>query len=110
MKITEVQVQLLRDVPTPRPLSFAWSPGSVTRSSSISLIRIRSDDGLEGMGTGGDPGATRTAGQQLVGQDPFATERHIRLMRRSGNVWGLDVALWDLIGKACKQPLYKLWG
>ncbi len=110
MKIVEVQVKVLRDVPTPRELRFAWAPGSATRSSSISLIRIKSDDGLEGIGTGGDPNATRSVGQQLVGQDPFDTERHIRLMRRSGNVWGLDLALWDLIGKACNQPLYKLWG
>jgi L-alanine-DL-glutamate epimerase-like enolase superfamily enzyme len=110
MKIASVQVQVLRDVPTPRPFAFAWSPGVVTRSSTITLIRVRSDDGLEGIGTGGDPRATQAVGQQLVGQDPFATERHIRLMRRSGNVWGLDVALWDLVGKACGQPLYKLWG
>ena len=110
MKIAAVEVQLLRDVPAPRELRFAWAPGSVTRASTISLIRIRTEDGLEGIGTGGDPAATRGAGQQLVGQDPFDTERHIRLMRRSGNVWGLDLALWDLIGKACQQPLYKLWG
>ncbi|MGH2542537.1 MAG: mandelate racemase/muconate lactonizing enzyme family protein, partial [Ardenticatenaceae bacterium] len=23
---------------------------------------------------------------------------------------GIDIAMWDLIGKACGQPLYKLWG
>jgi L-alanine-DL-glutamate epimerase-like enolase superfamily enzyme len=23
---------------------------------------------------------------------------------------GIDIALWDLMGKACGQPLYKLWG
>src|ERR687885_453780 len=110
MKIADIRVQVLRDVPTPRELRFAWAPGSVTRSSSISLIRIMGDDGLEGIGTGGDPSATRAVGQQLIGQDPFDTERHIRLLRRSSNVWGLDLALWDLIGKACNRPLYKLWG
>jgi L-alanine-DL-glutamate epimerase-like enolase superfamily enzyme len=110
MKITSIQVQQLRDVPAPRPLHPAWSPGSVMRSSAITLIRVRTDAGLEGIGTGGSPEAVRAAGQHLLGQDPFATEQHIRVLRRTGNAWGLDVALWDLIGKACNQPLYKLWG
>jgi L-alanine-DL-glutamate epimerase-like enolase superfamily enzyme len=109
-KIASVDVQVLRDVPTPRELRFAWSPGSVTRSSSIVLIRIRSASGLEGIGSGGSPDATRAVGQQLIGQDPFDTERHARLLRRSGNAWGVEVALWDLIGKICGQPIYKLWG
>ncbi|HEX2033629.1 MAG TPA: mandelate racemase/muconate lactonizing enzyme family protein [Chloroflexota bacterium] len=110
MKIAAVEVQLLRDVPTPRELRFAWAPGSTTRSSNITLVRLRSDDGLEGIGSGGAPDALRGIGQQLIGRDPFATEQHSRLLRRGGNAWGLEVALWDLIGKACGQPLYKLWG
>lgn len=110
MKIERVEVQLLRNVPLPRALHFAWSPGSTTRATSFSLIRIFSDDGHVGFGTGGDPVATQSLGQQLIGTDPFATEQHIRLMRQAGNVWGLDVALWDLIGRICNQPLYKLWG
>jgi len=108
--ITRVEVQVLRDVPTPRPLSFAWSPGNVTRATSFSLIRIHSDQGAVGYGTGGDPAATRSIGEQLVGRDPFTTEQHSRLLRRSGNAWGVEVALWDLIGKLCGQPVYKLWG
>jgi D-galactarolactone cycloisomerase len=110
MKITAVDVQILRDVPTPRPLSFAWSPGSVTRATTFSLIRIHSDQGAVGIGSGGDPGATRSIGEQLIGKDPFATEQHSRLLRRGGNAWGIEVALWDLIGKLCGQPIYKLWG
>jgi D-galactarolactone cycloisomerase len=109
-KIASVEVQVLRDVPTPRELRFAWAPGSVTRSSNVVLVRIRSQSGLEGVGTGGAPDATRAVGQELVGEDPFDTERHVKRLRRGANAWGVEVALWDLIGKICGQPLYKLWG
>ncbi len=110
MTIAQVDVQVLRNVPTPRELRFAWSPGAVTRATTFTLIRITSEDGHVGYGTGGDPTTSRNIGQQLVGKDPFATEQHSRLLRRGGNAWGLEVALWDLIGKICNQPLYKLWG
>ena len=51
-----------------------------------------------------------------MGQDPFEVEQHAHTLRyytRSApyrGVAGIDIALWDIIGKACDQPLYKLWG
>jgi L-alanine-DL-glutamate epimerase-like enolase superfamily enzyme len=110
MKIARVDVQVLRDVPTPRELRAAWSPGTSMRAGSVTLVRLYSDDGIEGVGSGGSPEALRRAGEQLIGQDPLATERHTRQLRRAGSAWGIEIALWDLIGKACGQPLYKLWG
>jgi L-alanine-DL-glutamate epimerase-like enolase superfamily enzyme len=47
---------------------------------------------------------------QLIGQDPFALERHARIFRSAGAGWGVEIALWDIIGKACGQPVFKLWG
>jgi len=51
-----------------------------------------------------------------VGWDPFEIERHVAVLRyyASGMPYrgsaGIDIALWDLIGKVCGQPLFKLWG
>jgi D-galactarolactone cycloisomerase len=43
------------------------------------------------------------------------TEQHIQVLRQAASggrrgSWVIDLALWDLIGKACGQPLFKLWG
>ena len=37
-------------------------------------------------------------------------KQHARILRKFHRAWGLETAIWDLIGKACGQPLYKLWG
>ena len=53
---------------------------------------------------------------KLVGKDPFDSEQHNALLRydAAGGVSrgpaNVDIALWDLIGKACGQPIYKLLG
>ena len=71
---------------------------------------------MTGIGPGIDAGLVEAVRTQLVGTDPFDAEVHAGRLRYyaagvsyrgSGCV---DVALWDLIGKACGQPLYKLWG
>src|SRR5204862_94531 len=58
----------------------------------------------------------------LLGEDAFAVERCWQLARpatfdilrdrRLGLVAGacIDTAIWDLIGKALGQPLWRLWG
>jgi D-galactarolactone cycloisomerase len=54
------------------------------------------------------------AGRFLVGQDPFALEQHVYNLRSmaffTGRVWPVEIALWDIIGKATGQPIYRLLG
>jgi L-alanine-DL-glutamate epimerase-like enolase superfamily enzyme len=112
MIITDVVVTHLREVPFPQPLYPTWRFGGAWTGVSPILVRIHTDAGITGIGaTQTTP--SRQACDALIGQDPFATEQHIQILRhtsRNGNSWVLDLALWDLIGKACGQPLYKLWG
>ena len=57
----------------------------------------------------------------VVGRDPWHTDAIARDVYRTG-LWdyrvqtgnfafaGIDMALWDLCGKACGQPLHRLFG
>ena len=54
---------------------------------------------------------------QLLGEDPTNVESVMRKIRRHGGfkpygsiVSAIEVALWDIAGKAAKLPIYKLLG
>src|SRR5205085_807609 len=56
---------------------------------------------------------------RVLGADPFDTERVIGGLIRDQYqggatvltaISGVEIALWDLVGKACGQPVYRLLG
>lgn len=94
---------------------------------AVTLVRLITDDGLEGWGTIGiaSPAFGRLIEHHLapivVGASVFDVEliweklfRSTINMGRKGFVLeaisAIDIALWDLIGKAAGQPLYNLLG
>jgi glucarate dehydratase len=86
---------------------------------SRTLVRLRTDDGLEGLGEGmgGDDLAAqvRAAAADAVGEDPFRIEHLLRRLigecgHRPHAVSALEFALWDAMGQACGRPLYDLLG
>jgi D-galactarolactone cycloisomerase len=112
MKITAVQATNL-EIPYDVPYHPAWQPGLVRQSRDFTIVRVATDEGITGYGGTDGHHAARIAGQvtpYLLGADPFATERHARMLRHAGGMWCLDLALWDIIGKAAGLPLYRLWG
>jgi L-alanine-DL-glutamate epimerase-like enolase superfamily enzyme len=88
------------------------------------VVTLRTDDGLIGHGytQKGRSVAEALASvvrEQVLGEDPFHYERiWARMLDRDRwggglpfNAYGgVDVALWDLMGKAVGQPIYKLLG
>ena len=92
------------------------------------LVKVTTDDGLEGWGescSGADvvsiEAAVRAMGPFVVGRSPWNREamradlyRHGLWQFRAptGNfAWaGIDIALWDICGKAVGEPVYRLLG
>jgi len=91
----------------------AWAPGGEWQRWGGSIVKVLTDEGITGIGSPGyavSPLVESWIKPQLIGTDPFALEQHARVFRNAGAGWGVEIALWDIIGKACGQPLYKLWG
>src|SRR5438270_464497 len=91
------------------------------------FIRLTTDSGLTGIGEASLEWQEKTVETilhewvegRVIGRDPFDIESVIGGMIRDqyqgGStimtaISGVEIALWDIIGKACNQPVYKLIG
>ncbi len=90
-------------------------------------VRIHTDEGVYGTGEashvdGGWRGSTQSMAQQIIGKDPRDVDAIFEGIRRSyifrggmsglgvSALTGIEVALWDLAGKAQGVPVYRLLG
>ncbi len=97
------------------------------RGDSMMLVVVDTDEGLHGLGEVGirtrqeaARGALRHLRDFLVGQDATRVEHLWQVMSRSGffpadrflssAISAVDVALWDIQGKALGVPVYRLLG
>jgi len=123
MKVERVEAIPYR-LPMRKPLFFA--SGAVHNVDHV-LIRLTTDDGIVGVAdipprpyTYGETQASVVAilkglfSEILIEADPFDRSRiHSQLNRTVGNQTakgGVDIALWDIIGKAVGQPVHRLLG
>ena len=78
------------------------------------IVRVHSDAGLTGIGSGDMMLGFAGHEHLFVGQPAMAIERHWRILNNisfhGGRCWPLDLALWDLAGKITGQPCWKLLG
>lgn len=119
MKITNVTADLVK-CPLPAPFRPTWGSGLQFNSVKMTIVQIETDAGFTGIGAGPATGWENVVGihtflkKQLLGKDPFMIERlrpaisNAKL--RMGWPWMVEAALWDIVGKACGQPVYRLWG
>ena len=127
MKITNVRAHVLR---SQLPQPFAFSQGWVS-SRGATLVEVETDEGITGWGEalcqGLQPPEIAAAAVNgvlkllVVGADPLQPEvlwhrmyHHTRDYGQKGAVIGaisgIDIALWDIAGKARREPVAKLLG
>jgi L-rhamnonate dehydratase len=139
MKITEIRTRVLEwrgKTVAPQPhfctnpvdlLNLGADPMAGFRFYGWLIVEIFTDTGLVGIGNAAL--APRVAKQiidlylkpLLIGKDPFDTEfiwqhmyRHTIAFGRKGigmaAISAVDIGLWDLMGKATRQPVFRLLG
>jgi len=91
------------------------------------FVRLSTDDGRTGLGEASLEWQERTVEtllhewveDRVLGADPFDVERVIGGLIRDQYqggatvltaISGVEIAFWDLVGKACGQPVYRLLG
>lgn len=117
MKITGIETYLVA----------AGQPGGGWSARNWLFVKVSTDEGLYGIGeSSGWPRVVRTAIEDLtpilVGQNPMHIEAAVQRMQvammghgmtgvvGSGAVSGIEMALWDLKGKALNTPVWNLLG
>ena len=132
MKITAFEIHILRAPDTGRP---HWVSNFIVPRANEILVRMRTDEGLEGIGIATSYTPIEAAvhafrsgiADQIIGEDALAPERLYqklfsltwqRLAHEKG--WSrealvrissaMDIACWDIVGKAAGLPLYRLFG
>ena len=139
MKIKEIRTRVVRwrGKTVPLPPHFCANPMDSLQLPAASMgtftfhgwliVEVFTDDGLIGIGNAAlAPQVTKQTidlylKPLLIGQNPWDTEFLWQHMYRKTLAFGrkgigmaaisaLDIALWDLLGKSAKQPVYRLLG
>ena len=126
MKITRIRIYK-----TPLPYvggAYVWGAGNAIEVAQASVVVIDTDAGLQGCGeftpcgenymvahSEGVEALARLVAPHLLGEDPRQVARIEQLMDHLVQGHGyakapFDAACWDILGKACEQPVWMLLG
>ena len=114
------KIKRIRYYKTPTDAAGRPNVHQPTFNQSTNIVTIETDSGLMGIGEGGEPSTMEQCAGLLIGQDPFRIQDAWQMMERgyfyptgrekTHSLGALDVALWDLKGKALGVPVYELLG
>jgi L-alanine-DL-glutamate epimerase-like enolase superfamily enzyme len=118
MKITQLNAVRVR-IPQKPPIAPYQNRYRAGTYKEALLVRLETDSGLVGWGETPDDWINRSyegtpeelLRRQVLGRDPFDLEAfYAENVLGSFLASGVEMALWDLMGKATRQPLYRLLG
>jgi L-alanine-DL-glutamate epimerase-like enolase superfamily enzyme len=112
MKITAIEIKHYR-MPLDPPFKASWDPVA-RKNFDATIVQVITDEGITGVGSGDLMLGLRGNEHLFLERDPFDIERHWQVLDNIdfhyGRCWPLDIALWDLMGKARSQPVAELLG
>jgi len=94
--------------------------GAQVFPQSNMVVLVDTDAGITGIGQGGSPDTVRNVARSVIGRNAFDTEMIWQAVYMDGfyapgkerlhALGAIDLALWDIKGKALNVPLYQLFG
>jgi len=106
-------------IPLPATFRPAWIPGMPANENRFTLVRVTTDDGVEGYSAGPAIGRERAGlgdvlGPYLLGEDATdiaLIQQRLREISYLGwRNWWIEPAFWDIKGKIEAKPVYELLG
>jgi len=89
-------------------------------NQSFNIVTVETDQGITGIGEGGSRETASQCAAMIIGEDPFRIDHLWQMMFRGyfypagreklDALGAIDLALWDLKGKALGVPVYELLG
>jgi L-alanine-DL-glutamate epimerase-like enolase superfamily enzyme len=112
MRIASVETRRYRVAFDP-PFRAAWDPVPRT-GQEATLVIVTADDGTQGFASGDALPDVDVLRPLVVGLDPLRTDVVRELVEtvdfHGSRAWILEVAVWDLVGRALGTPVWQLLG
>jgi len=112
VKITAIGLDRMR-LPLEPPFRAAWDP-EPRRHFDATLVRVETDEGVTGYGSGDTMDGFGAFADLFIGRDPLQIASHVAAIEtinfHAGRYWPLEAALWDIIGQVSGLPVSALFG